>query len=62
MMGSIWCIRDRVGSVWEGVGAVSEEKWAVVLWLRRRYGCDVCPRERRNAPTKSKNSQTIHQP
>jgi hypothetical protein len=36
MMGSIWCIRERVGAVCEGVGAVSEEQWAVILWLRRR--------------------------
>jgi hypothetical protein len=43
-MGSIWCIRDRVGAVREGVGAVSEEKWAVILWLRRRCWRDVCPR------------------
>jgi hypothetical protein len=44
MVGSIWCIRDRVGAVREVVGPASNEKWAVILWLRRRCWRDVCLR------------------
>jgi hypothetical protein len=44
------------------VEAASKEKWAVILWLRRRCGCDVCPRERRRLPTNPNRAPTPAQP
>jgi hypothetical protein len=44
------------------VGAVSEEKCAVILWLRRCSWHDVCPRERRRLPTNPNRAPTPAQP